>query len=122
MNLSALPPVPPPAAVPGPGVRLASRPAAAAPFKTLFDTPPPDTLKARACAEKARQSMAAAVKAAKVALEAVNEAAALGKDAAALLAAEGLPSELLKNFTKTAGPLVDAFGVVPAPVNPSPTT
>lgn len=121
MNPPSLPPVPPPAvaAAPVPGMRLPTRPSAA-PFKTLFDSPPLDTLKARASAEKARQAMSAAVKAARAALEAANEAAALGKEAAALLAAEGLPPDVLKTFTKTAGPLVDAFGVAPTPETPPP--
>lgn len=104
-----------------PGLRLPARPATAAPFKTLFDAAPPDTLKARATAEKARLAMSAAVKAARAALEAANEAAALGKEAAALLAAEGLPPDVLKNFTKTAGLLVDAFGVATPPETPPPT-
>lgn len=96
-------------------VRMATGPA---PFKTTLDTPPADTLKARQTADKARQAIVNAVKSVKSAQDAVNEASALGKDAAPLLAAEGLTPDVLKTFLKTAGPLVDAFTVPAAPETP----
>lgn len=125
MSPPSLPAVPPRIVATGnppPGApRLPiQRPVAPVVFKTTLDTPPPDTLKARTVAEKARLAMSSAVKAVKTAQDAVSEATALGKEAAALLAAEGLTADVLKTFTQKAGPLVDAFGVAPAPETPVP--
>lgn len=121
MSPPTLPPVPPRIVVGGVNPTQAVRPAAAPAFKTTLDAPPPDTLKARQTADKARQAMSAAVKAVKTAQDAVSEATALGKDAAPLLAAEGLTPDVLKTFAQKAGPLVDAFSApAPDPIVPTP--
>lgn len=118
-----MPPSPPSLVpVPPPTVAQAVRAAAPVAFKTILDTPPADTLKARTVAEKTRQAIVSAVKAAKVAQDAVREASSLDKSATAILAAEGLTADTLKKFTQAAGPLVDAFGASPSPETPSPVT
>lgn len=119
----SLVPVPPPTVAQAPAAAAqAARAAAPVAFKTILDAPPADTLKARTVAEKTRQAIVSAVKAAKVAQDAVREASALDKSATAILAAEGLTADTLKKFTQTAGPLVDAFGASPSPETPSPVT